>query len=92
MDGHFQCATCSVQYSQKSAGFACVGKILIKSAANTYEVFTLFTQQFSQLLKSLGEMESFTTPDDITVPLKAKIPVTVKFTRNGNKLSTIKAI
>ncbi|XP_062595671.1 uncharacterized protein LOC134257031 [Saccostrea cucullata] len=84
------CTTCNMHYTAASAGSGAVRKILLQRNGMNMQTYTMFTELIQSLLSC---MNCDTALDSTTVSrIVNKIPFTVSYVANGNKLAHIKYI
>lgn len=86
------CTNCHIKYSDTSAGHAVVVKLLIKNSRNNMQIFTAFTDAIEQLFTSMGKTANFSDAETLLQTFKELLPVPVKYTPKGDKISSLQAV
>ena len=80
-----RCINCSTKFTVDSCGKGFVAKVLLKEEKGL-NTFTFFTDAMLSLLNSLNIEQK---EDHLNI-LKDKLPMKVAYTKNGDKLSTLR--
>lgn len=86
------CTNCHIKYSDTSAGHAVVVKLLMKNSRNNVQIFTAFTDAIEQLFTSMGKTANFSDAVILLQTFKELLPVPVKYTPKGDKISSLQAV
>lgn len=86
------CTNCHIKYSDTSAGHAVVVKLLMKNNRNNMQIFTAFTDAIEQLFTSMGKTANFSDAITLLQIFKELLPVPVKYTPKGDKISSLQAV
>lgn len=86
------CTNCHIKYSDTSAGYAVVVKLLMKNSRNNMQIFTPFTDSIEQLCRSMGKTANLSDAVTLLQTFKKLLPVPVKYTPKGDKIFSLQAV